>query len=142
MVLPAHVRVSGHDVSDLRDVKARLDRLANDADAGGLEIVDALADVWISESQRRVPVDTGQLRARTNIVSVRSAGVRAEADLQADTPYAGFVEYGTRYVAPRPFFRDGRDAAVKAADRLGARLGSEIRRSLDSGGSWNPRSLI
>lgn len=127
---------------NLHDLEDRLARLARNSDDNAFAIVEALADVWVTKSQQVVPVDTGQLRARTNVVSVRSAGVRGEADLQADTPYAGFVEYGTRYVAPRPFFRDGRDAAARAADRLGGRLGSELRRSLDSGGVWNPRSLI
>ncbi len=129
-------------MNDLRDVQQRLARLAANADDAALEIVDALADVWITESQRTVPVDTGQLRARTTIVSVRSTGVRGEADLQADTPYAGFVEYGTRYMSPRPFFRDGRDAAKRAADAAGGKIGSQIRRSIDSGGVWNPRSLF
>lgn len=129
-------------MNDLRTVQARFEQLARDADSSAFELVEALADVWISESQRTVPVDTGQLRARTTLVSVRSSGVRGEADLQADTPYAGFVEYGTRYVAPRPFFRDGRDAAARAAAKAGGRIGSELRRSLESGGSWNPRSLI
>lgn len=129
-------------MNDLRAVQRRLADLAADADNAALQIVEALADVWISESQRKVPVDTGQLKARTNVVSVRSAGVRGEADLQADTPYAGFVEYGTRYVAPRPFFRDGRDAAKRAGDAAGGKIGSELRRSLDSGGVWNPRSLF
>lgn len=129
-------------MNDLRQMQQRFDRLARDADSGAFEIVEALADIWIAKSQAVVPVDTGQLRARTNVTSIRSAGSKGEADLQADTPYAGFVEYGTRYVAPRPFFRDGRDAAGQAANRAGGRIGSEIRRSLQSGGVWNPRGLI
>ena len=82
-------------------------------------IVEALADVWIDESKRRAPVDTGQLRARTAVRSISAAGVSAEATVISDVPYAGFQEYGTRYQAPRPYFRDGRDAAGRAADKLG-----------------------
>lgn len=142
MVRAGNVRVPGHRMNDLTQMRKRLLELGTDAGDAAFGIVEGLADVWIKESQRVVPVDTGQLRARTNVVSIRSAGRSSNADLHADTPYAGFVEYGTRYVGPRPFFRDGRDQAARVADGLGGRIESQIRRSLDSGGSWNPRSLF
>lgn len=142
MVRAGHCRLQVYGVNDLDQLAKRLRSLSGDAADAALQIVEGLADVWVKDSQRTVPVDTGQLRARTAIRSVRSAGVSAEADLVADTPYAGFVEYGTRYVAPRPFFRDGRDEAARVADGLGGRIESQIRRSLDSGGVWNPRSLF
>lgn len=142
MVCSGDVRVSGDGVNDVDLIRDRLARMGGDAADIAFAVVEGLADVWVRESQRVVPVDTGQLRARTAVVSVRSAGVAADADLMADTPYAGFVEYGTRYVGPRPFFRGGRDEAARVADGLGGRLESELRRTLDSGGVWNPRSLF
>ena len=111
-------------------------------DGGALEIADGLAQAWIDKSRQVVPVDTGQLKHRTTVVSVRGGRTSGEAEVQADTPYAGFVEYGTRYMAPRPFFRQGRDHAVAVANELGGRLENELRRSLESGGVWNPRRLF
>ena len=88
-------------------------------DNGGFQIVEALADIWVEESQRTAPVDTGQLRARINVTSIKDAGSRAEATIQSDVPYAGFVEYGTRYQSPQPYFRRGRDQAEREVARFG-----------------------
>ena len=141
MVCAGHVRVSGDDVIDELDgLRRALASIA--ADSGAFPIVEALADIWVDESQRTAPVDTGQLRARINVTSVVSSGRNAQATIQADTPYAGFVEYGTRYISPNPYFRRGRDQAAAEVDRFGVRLETQLRRALDSGGSWNPRSLF
>lgn len=112
------------------------------SDPGAVEIVDELAQLWVDVSRERVPVDTGQLQARIGVRQVSGSGVRGEAWVDADTPYAGFVEFGTRYVPPRPYFRAGEDAARQAAHQLGGRLGTELRRALVSGGVWNPRNLF
>ena len=112
------------------------------ADGGAVEMVDALAQVWVDTSRARVPVDTGQTRARTQVVQVGGSGNSASATVVSDTPYAGFIEYGTRYMAPRPYFRQGRDAAVAAGDVLGMRVRDEVRRVVSSGGVWNPRRLF
>ena len=141
MVCAGHRRVSGDGVIDELDgLRRALASIA--ADSGAFPIVEALADIWVDESQRTAPVDTGQLRARINVSSVVSSGRNAQATIQADTPYAGFVEYGTRYQAPNPYFRRGRDQAVAEVGRFGVRLETQLRRALDSGGSWNPRSLF
>lgn len=127
----------------------QLDRLARslransrNADEIAFGLVEGLADVWVDRSRRTVGVDTGQLKARIGVVSIRSTGATAEADLEADTPYAGFHNYGTRYTAPNRFWDDGRAAALVEARRLEGRVGSSIERSLTSGGVWNPRSLF
>lgn len=129
-------------MNELAAMRKRIGELGDDAGDAAFGIVEGLADVWVQDAQRTVPVDTGQLRARTNVVSIRASGRSAEATLQADTPYAGFVEYGTRYVPPRAFFRGGRDKAAQVAGGLGGRLESQLRRALTSGGSWSPRSLF
>jgi len=140
MVRAGHRRVSGDDVNDLEACRKALAAFANDS--GAFPIVEALADIWVEESQRIAPVDTGQLRARINVTSIRDMGNRAEATIQSDVPYAGFVEWGTRYQRPQPYFRPGRDKAAAEVDRFGVKMGSAMARALQSGGSWNPRSLI
>lgn len=128
------------DSKQLRDLQTALGRIA--AAPPALQIVEALADHWVDTTQQRVRVDTGQQRARTNVTMVSGSGVMGVAELHQDVPYAGFQEYGTRYVAPRPAFRDGRDAAVVEAAKYGARIETQLQRSLDSGGSWSPRNLV
>lgn len=127
-------------MDDLEKLKVALGKIA--ADSGAFQIVEALADIWVDESQRTAPVDTGQLKARINVTSIQDRGRHAEATLQSDVPYAGFVEYGTRYQSPNPYFRRGRDQAAREVSRVGVRLETELRRALTSGGVWNPRSLL
>lgn len=126
-------------MDDLRRLQRALGDIA--ADGPALVIVENLADQWVTVSQRDVGVDTGQLRARINVTAITGSGVAGTADIQADTPYAGYHEYGNRYTAPNPYFRNGRDAAVREADKYGAKLETQLRRALDSGGVWNPRNL-
>lgn len=124
--------------TELEALRRTLAQMA--ADSGGFHIVEALADVWVDESQRVAPVDTGQLRARINVTSI-SGGNWASATIQSDVPYAGFVEYGTRYQAPNPYFRKGQDRARFEVDAVGGKFAAQVRRALSSGGSWNPRNL-
>ena len=126
-------------MNDLQRLARRLDQVASEDAAGA--IVEVLADVWVARAKRDVRVDTGQTRARTAVTSIKSGRTRATAELMSDTPYAGFIEYGTRYMSPVPYFRNGRDQAAQEADRFGARIESQLVRALTSGGSWNPRSL-
>lgn len=116
-------------------------RELDDPDAVGA-IVEGLADMWVDTARRTMGYDTGQLYHRTGLARISSTASRAEATIVADTPYAGFHNYGTRYQAPNRFWNEGRDRAEAEARRLDGRLGTEIRRALESGGSWNPRSLL
>jgi hypothetical protein len=113
---------------------------------GALELAEAVADIWVERSRNLVPKDTKQTEFRTTLTAVRGSGVRGVAEVQSDTPYAGYIQYGskhgTTYVAPRPYWSDGRDHAVKQAERYGRGIETELRRSLVSGGVWNPRAAF
>ena len=76
------------------------------------------------------------------VTSISGTASHAEATVQADTPYAGYHNYGTRTQAPNRFWDMGLDAAEAKARELEGRVGGQIQRALDSGGSWNPRSLF
>lgn len=123
------------------DKFARNLRTLGDADAAG-GIVEGLADLWIDTAKRRVGVDTGQLKNRTQVVRISSTAAHGEADLEADTPYAGFHNYGTRHQRPNRFWDAGLESAEAEAQRLEGRVGAQIERALTSGGVWNPRSLF
>jgi HK97 gp10 family phage protein len=56
----------------------------------------------VNNAKGRCPVDTGNLRSsiRLDLLS------NGEAEVSANTEYAGYVHDGTRYVPARPFLRD------------------------------------
>ena len=122
------------DIGQLDQFARRLRSVAGDTDEAVGGIVEGLADIWVDKSRRVVGVDTGQLKARIGVTAIRAGGSEATADLDADTPYAGFHNYGTRYQRPNRFWNEGRDAAEQEARRLEGRVGSSIERALVSGG--------
>lgn len=129
-----------YDLGQLERFADRLVKLG-DGDAP-VAIVEGLADLWVDTAKQRMGHDTWQLDNRTELTRLDSTGSKATARVEADTPYAGFHNYGTRYVPPNRFWNHGRDAAEQKARQIGGQIESQIRRSLTSGGSWNPRSLF
>lgn len=53
-------------------------------------------------AQRKVPVDTGNLK-RSIGLEIRDSGLTAEVEPTAE--YAAYVEYGTRYMNAQPYMR-------------------------------------
>ena len=128
------------DIGQLERFAKGLRKLERDPDAiGGL--TEALADVWVDAARRRMGYDTGQLYNRTGLVSLRSSPSTATATVEADTPYAGFHNYGTRWTRPNRYWDHGLEAAGRAVTRLDGKLSGHIERVLVSGGDWNPRQL-
>jgi HK97 gp10 family phage protein len=66
-----------------------------------------------SIARQIVPVDTGFLQ-ESIAVSVSSGGV---IRLEANAPYAGYVEYGTVHMSPQPFIRPAIDAVAPDLER-------------------------
>jgi HK97 gp10 family phage protein len=59
------------------------------------------------------PVRTGRLRSS---IYWRTYGkyVGEKVEIGASAPYAGFVEHGTRFMAPRPFLRPAVERAMQS----------------------------
>lgn len=133
------VTADGSDFDEFQRMFARL--IGSTDDAVGI-IVEGLADEWVDVARRKMGKDTGQLYARTGLRELRSTRASGTAVVVAETPYAGFHNYGTRYVAPNRYWNHGRDAAANTADALGGKIRTSIERALTSGGVWNPRSLF
>lgn len=53
-------------------------------------------------AQRKVPVDTGNLK-RSIGLEIRDSGLTAEVEPTAE--YAAYVEYGTRYMNAQPYMQ-------------------------------------
>ena len=124
------------------DLARRLQNAARGTDDLGAAIVEHLAETAVDRMQSQMGRDTGQLSARTGITHIAATGVRAEAVIDSDTPYAGHHNYGTRHQPPNGYFSDGMRDAEREARRLGGTVGAAAKRILESGGSANPRSLF
>lgn len=89
------VTVKGADA-----VIAKLEKLA-DRDAVARIVAQNGAELQ-QRAQRKAPVDTGTLR-RSIRLDIEDGGMAAE--VSANTDYAAYVEYGTRFAAAQPYLR-------------------------------------
>ena len=133
------VRIVSADTRQLRKTGRALKRLGRKGLA--VPIVDAMAVAWVNTSVRKVPVDTGELRASIHVGQVLGSVSHAEATVEASAEHAGFPEFGTMHQSPQPYFRPGRDAAEQVVQRVGGRIGTEIARAIETGGDVNTHSL-
>lgn len=78
------------------------------------EAFGKLGPQLLSTMQGATPVDTGELRGSENA----SVGAK-ELRLTAGAEHAGFVEFGTRKMAPQPFMRP---TVEGAAGQVGAAI--------------------
>lgn len=125
------------------DLDEFADRLRNVADTNyAVPIVEALVEHGVEVMHDTMSVDTGQLQARTGITYVGGTASRAEAEWQADTPYAGWHNYGTRHQAPNGFADRGVLAMEQAAEAIGGQVATQVERQLVSGGVANPRTAF
>lgn len=60
-----------------------------------------------TRSQKTVPVDTGTLK-RSIRLAIKDNGLTSE--VSANTDYAGYVEFGTRYMDAQPYMRPAYNA--------------------------------
>lgn len=87
-------------ISGAESVLAKLDKLA-DKNAVARIVAQNGAELQ-QKAQRKSPVDTGTLR-RSIRLDIEDGGMTAE--VSANTEYAAYVEYGTRFMAAQPFLR-------------------------------------
>ena len=90
-----------YEVIGLQQIQAKLAQAPDAMRRILRKALQEMAQVTKDEAQHLVPVDTGFLRS--------SIFYRTNAELEmvigASAPYAGFVEYGTRYMRAQPFMR-------------------------------------
>jgi HK97 gp10 family phage protein len=73
---------------------------------------------WAKRANRDVPVDTGKL-----LRSIKPTLYRGGADIDVEADYAGFVEFGTKYMRDQPYF-------FKHEERVMSRLIRNIKKLL------------
>lgn len=69
-------------------------------------------------AQEKAPVDTGTLK-RSITLDLKDAGMTAESEATAE--YAGYVEYGTRFMSAQPYMRP-------ALKEVGAKFKSDMEK--------------
>ena len=106
--------------------EARLRRLAGRSlEPLSLKVVERAARDMAKAAQQTVPVRTGRLRASIGIGSVRVSSKQASATVEARTPYAAFVEFGTVNMAPRAYMRTAAHQITPRFVRSAAQIGAE-----------------
>lgn len=96
-----NLRVRVTQTNHIRDIAARIERTTE----RGAHVA---AERVLDRSQRRVPIDTGELfeSGHVEVVS-QSPGV---VDVIYDAPHAGFVEFGTVKMAAQPYLTPALEA--------------------------------
>jgi HK97 gp10 family phage protein len=79
------------------------------------------AETLLAAARQEAPVDTGKLRDSHTV-----EGGGGEYAVVADTPYAVYVHWGTRYQAANPWL-------ARAAEHANSRIMTEIRDDLADG---------
>src|SRR5580765_379846 len=77
-----------------------LNELSNTSNDAGGEALVQVAEQFVSNAQADAPVLTGYLRDNIEITDQSSDSVTVESS----APYSGFVDGGTIYQEPQPFF--------------------------------------
>jgi HK97 gp10 family phage protein len=95
------------DVSELQVLVGRLEKKAGGISLEARAVSHDYADKMVKEAKRLVPVDTGTLRQSIRVTPDTEAGRAriAAAGIEAEAPYAGFVEFGTARMRPQPYIR-------------------------------------
>jgi HK97 gp10 family phage protein len=100
--------VSSTFVIDSLELEAFVEAIEHQAATISLEargVAHRYAGLVARQARRIVPVRTGRLRESIHVTPETEAGFAgvAQAGVVADAPYAGFVEFGTSRMSPRPF---------------------------------------
>ena len=88
---------------ELKGAGPVLERLKKLSDTSGIQKVVAMNGAELQQrAQRKAPVATGQLR-RSIQLDITDNGMTAV--VSANTEYAAYVEYGTRFMGAQPYLR-------------------------------------
>ena len=99
------------DKNDINKFNRTMFMLKNFASNEFTKSVQNTASNIVGMAKCRSPVDTGALRQSITTDTSKVAGQIIEVAIEANMDYSGYVEFGTRFQKPQPYFfnsvRDG-----------------------------------
>ena len=99
------------DKNDINKFNRTMFMLKNFASNEFTKSVQNTASNIVGMAKSRSPVDTGALRQSITTDTLKDAGQIIEVAVEANMDYSGYVEFGTRFQKPQPYFfnsvRDG-----------------------------------
>lgn len=95
------------DMTDLTRYADRLEQAAGDISLAGRSALFQASTKVVQTAKQLVPVRTGNLRDSIGLAPGTEGGRTGTAlvSVVATAPYAGYVEFGTVHMAPRPYMR-------------------------------------
>lgn len=97
---------------------------------------NAIAASTFAVAQRArslVPVDTGELKRSIESSRPTAKGLTGRVGVSGSAHYWRFVEFGTRYMAARPFFRPAAEMERREFIERMRRIGTLVERDLVAG---------
>lgn len=109
-------------VKGLKELIAVLEKIPKELDLTVDKILEDNAQKIEADAKAKVPVDTGKLWQSIKALKESDKTYVIRANNTGKAPYAGFVEYGTRYMRAQPFlfpaFFSGRARFIKDLQNL------------------------
>lgn len=107
---------------DLRGAMGAMRKLGREAARGAAESVAA-------DARATVPKRTGKLASTIRVTGAKGGGAAVKAG-DRTTEYTGAVEFGTRNMPARPFFRAAAERGRRLWERLSDKMHEQIMRLL------------
>lgn len=105
------------NVKGLKELIKTLEKVPKELDNEVDIILEVNAQDIENNAKSKAPVDTGKLRQSIAAIKVKEKEYSIKANATGKAPYAGFVEYGTRFMRAQPFlfpaFFRGREKFTK-----------------------------
>ena len=109
-------------VKGLKELIAVLEKIPKELDSAVDDILEANAQDIEASAKSKSPVDTGRLQQSIKALKESDKTFVIRANNTGKAPYAGFVEYGTRYMRAQPYlfpaFFSGRARFIKDLQNL------------------------
>ena len=118
-----------YKITGLKEFNNFAANLGSDISQAFQQTITKYGNIMNNQMLQRVPVKTGFLRS-----TIGKDMTQSQLKLYATAFYAGYVNYGTLWMPPRPFFTGPIDENVpKLIDELNKMIGTGIKSRLKGG---------
>lgn len=107
------------NVEGIQEFQAIINRLTERLPQAAFEVISQAADRMVSDARSFAPVRTGFLRDNISITNQNAYAIQVSSLAY----YSVFVEFGTRFMQPEPFFLPAVMQNIPSPQQLLAELG-------------------